>query len=311
MTRRRCRPRRRPGAPASTLARAALTDALEREGPGEVNLYLTAPQPHRAGPPFASAAEASAALEQLASRRRAVRPGRAERALERACFRHATAPGDLCRRAAACGACAAAYRGVRSRRSAAQLRDRIVRAPPRVVGTGRAARPFDGRQLQSRGADAATRDHRRRQTRRTRPGASGAGPDRRDRISQPRAGRGLSRGAYAGRRLRARQRRLGHRRRGQIDFDFVRDADSRRRRRPRRPAGHLGPRRVAHQLLAQGPRLRGPRDLRVRGAQGDAAGQHAAGDAAAGRSGLRLQHSAGLKRRDHRMAAAPARSPTR
>ncbi|MGZ6175146.1 MAG: hypothetical protein ACXWNB_04865, partial [Candidatus Binataceae bacterium] len=47
------------------MARAALTDALGREGPGEVNLYLSVPQPHRAGPPFASAAEASAALAQL------------------------------------------------------------------------------------------------------------------------------------------------------------------------------------------------------------------------------------------------------
>ena len=46
-------------------ARAALKDALGREGPGEVSLYLTAPQPHRAGPPFASAAEASDALENL------------------------------------------------------------------------------------------------------------------------------------------------------------------------------------------------------------------------------------------------------
>ena len=86
----------------------------------------------------------------VASRRRAVRPGRADRALERACFRHAPSPGDLCRRAAACGAGAAAGRGVRGRRSAAQLRDRIVRAAPRIVGTGRAARPLDGRQLQSR-----------------------------------------------------------------------------------------------------------------------------------------------------------------
>jgi aerotolerance regulator-like protein len=47
------------------IARTSLTDALGREGPGEVNLYLTAPQPHRAGPPFATAAEASAALAQL------------------------------------------------------------------------------------------------------------------------------------------------------------------------------------------------------------------------------------------------------
>ncbi|HTJ09489.1 MAG TPA: BatA domain-containing protein [Candidatus Binataceae bacterium] len=47
------------------MARAALTDALGREGAGEVNLYLSAPQPHRAGPPFASAAEAAAALAQL------------------------------------------------------------------------------------------------------------------------------------------------------------------------------------------------------------------------------------------------------
>ena len=46
-------------------ARAALSAALAHEGPGEVNLYLTAPQPHRAGPPFASAADAAAALAQL------------------------------------------------------------------------------------------------------------------------------------------------------------------------------------------------------------------------------------------------------
>ena len=46
-------------------ARAALTGALAGEGPGEVTLYLTAPQPHRAGPPFVSAAEASAALSDL------------------------------------------------------------------------------------------------------------------------------------------------------------------------------------------------------------------------------------------------------
>ncbi len=46
-------------------ARAALKDALGREGPGEVSLYLTAPQPHRAGPPFGSAAEAAAALARL------------------------------------------------------------------------------------------------------------------------------------------------------------------------------------------------------------------------------------------------------
>ena len=54
------------------MARATLTDALGREGPGEVNLYLSAPQPHRAGPPFASAAEAAAALAQLHPDRRAV-----------------------------------------------------------------------------------------------------------------------------------------------------------------------------------------------------------------------------------------------
>jgi hypothetical protein len=54
-----------PGRTRFDVARAALSDALGRESPGEVNLYLTAPQPHRAGPPFASAAEASAALENL------------------------------------------------------------------------------------------------------------------------------------------------------------------------------------------------------------------------------------------------------
>ena len=54
-----------PGRTRFDLARAALTDALAREGSGEVNLYLTVPQPHREGPPFASAADASAAIEQL------------------------------------------------------------------------------------------------------------------------------------------------------------------------------------------------------------------------------------------------------
>ncbi len=46
-------------------ARAALRETLAHEGPGEVNLYLTAPQPHRAGAPFASAADAAGALAQL------------------------------------------------------------------------------------------------------------------------------------------------------------------------------------------------------------------------------------------------------
>lgn len=47
------------------VARAALKDALGREGPGEVSVYLAAPQPHRAAPPFSSAAGAAAALDQL------------------------------------------------------------------------------------------------------------------------------------------------------------------------------------------------------------------------------------------------------
>lgn len=47
-------------------ARAALIDALGREsGEGEVTVYLTAPQPHRLGPPFASATGAAAALDKL------------------------------------------------------------------------------------------------------------------------------------------------------------------------------------------------------------------------------------------------------
>jgi hypothetical protein len=54
-----------PGRTRFDTARATLRDALGREGPGEVNLYLTAPQAHRAGPPFASATEAAAALAQL------------------------------------------------------------------------------------------------------------------------------------------------------------------------------------------------------------------------------------------------------
>src|ERR1700682_216270 len=45
------------------VARAALRDALAREGPGEVSVYLTAPEPHRIGPPFTSAAAAAAALD--------------------------------------------------------------------------------------------------------------------------------------------------------------------------------------------------------------------------------------------------------
>jgi hypothetical protein len=49
------------------VARAALKDALAREGPGEVSVYLTAPEPHRIGPPFTSAADAAAALEHLQS----------------------------------------------------------------------------------------------------------------------------------------------------------------------------------------------------------------------------------------------------
>ncbi|MGH7915467.1 MAG: vWA domain-containing protein, partial [Candidatus Binataceae bacterium] len=54
-----------PGRTRFDTMRAALKDALAREGPGEVSLYLTVPQPHRAGPPFASAADASAALAHL------------------------------------------------------------------------------------------------------------------------------------------------------------------------------------------------------------------------------------------------------
>jgi hypothetical protein len=54
-----------PGRTRFDAARAALKDVLGREGPGEVSLYLIAPQPHRAGPPFASAAAAADALEHL------------------------------------------------------------------------------------------------------------------------------------------------------------------------------------------------------------------------------------------------------
>src|SRR5271170_939046 len=54
-----------PGRSRFDAARAALKDALGHEGPGEVSLYLTTPQPHRAGPPFASAADAADALENL------------------------------------------------------------------------------------------------------------------------------------------------------------------------------------------------------------------------------------------------------
>jgi Aerotolerance regulator N-terminal len=54
-----------PGRTRFDLARAAVNDALAREGSGEVDLYLTTPQPHREGPPFASATDASAAIAQL------------------------------------------------------------------------------------------------------------------------------------------------------------------------------------------------------------------------------------------------------
>jgi hypothetical protein len=47
-------------------ARTALQDALGRESDtGEVTVYLTAPQPHRLGPPFSSPAAAAAALDRL------------------------------------------------------------------------------------------------------------------------------------------------------------------------------------------------------------------------------------------------------
>src|SRR5262249_49422542 len=47
------------------IARAAVADALTRDGPGEVNVYLTSPEPHRLGPSFAAPSEAAAALRQL------------------------------------------------------------------------------------------------------------------------------------------------------------------------------------------------------------------------------------------------------
>jgi Aerotolerance regulator N-terminal len=54
-----------PGRSRFDAVRASLGDALARQGPGEVTVYLAAPQPHRAGPPFATAAEAAAAIAQL------------------------------------------------------------------------------------------------------------------------------------------------------------------------------------------------------------------------------------------------------
>ncbi len=48
------------------LARTAVIDALAKDGgPGDVNVYLTSPQPHRLGPPFATFSDAIAALRQL------------------------------------------------------------------------------------------------------------------------------------------------------------------------------------------------------------------------------------------------------
>jgi Aerotolerance regulator N-terminal len=47
-------------------ARDAAADALEKiSGPGEVNVYLTSPQPHRLGPAFATASDAVTAIEGL------------------------------------------------------------------------------------------------------------------------------------------------------------------------------------------------------------------------------------------------------
>ena len=264
------------------VARAALTDALGREGPGEVNLYLTAPQPHRAGPPFASAAEASAALAQL---------------------HPADAPSDQAALTALLGELAS---DTRLRRVIyAGARPLAAPVPARVEAFA-AGDPLPNYAIGSfvlrRESLGQAALHARLTVANFSPAAqtlqlaiTGDGkpvghaqahleprPDRRDRISQPRPGRRsiapslrpptASRSTMSPAPPPARSNR----------FRFCSSA-----RPPPTPpasiaAGDFGPRRVALELLAQGPRRRRPRDLRVRGAQGNAAGQHAAGDAAAG-----------------------------
>ena len=54
-----------PGRSRFDAVRPSLSEALASQGPGEVTVYLTAPQPHRAGPPFANATEAAEAIARL------------------------------------------------------------------------------------------------------------------------------------------------------------------------------------------------------------------------------------------------------
>ena len=76
------------------------------------------------------------------------------------------------------------------------------------------------------------RDHRRRQGGRQCPGASGARRNRRNRVSESRAGRRLSRRAEPADGFALDNVAWRHRRRGQINFDPVRDSEPCRRRRP-------------------------------------------------------------------------------
>ena len=207
------------------MARAALTDALAREGPGEVNLYLSAPQPHRAGPPFASAAEASAALAQL---------------------HPADAPSD---QAALTALLSELASDTRLRRVIyAGARPLAAPVPPRVEAFA-AGDPLPNYAIGSfvlrRESLGQAALHARLTVANFSPAAqtlqlaiTGDGksvghaqahlePGQIGAIEFPNlAPAGVYRAdAYAGRRLCTRQCRVGHRRRGQINFDPVRDAE--------------------------------------------------------------------------------------
>lgn len=54
-----------PGSTRFDMALAAVKNALAKTGPRDVTVYLTAPQPHVLGPPFAKPADAVAAIDRL------------------------------------------------------------------------------------------------------------------------------------------------------------------------------------------------------------------------------------------------------
>ena len=158
------------------IARAALTDALRARRPGRGQPFISPPR-SRIAP-----VRHSRALPKRRRRSRELHPADAPSdqtaltdALERARLRHAPSPGDLCRRTAARSA--GARRGSQAITAGDPLPNYAIGSfalRRESLATGRTARPPDGRQLQPGGADAAARDHRRRQVGRSCPGAIGA-----------------------------------------------------------------------------------------------------------------------------------------